>query len=98
MVEDRRQWQDSSFGVLRKVWLVQWVTNCRLWGHFFLELKVILTFLKVVLLVFFLYKVVKLKYLNTTVRVLMTKVVAVLVEDGWAVLCWDLWLSLCRRW
>ena len=81
------------------MWLVRWVTNCKLWGHFFLELKSVLTYLMVVLLVFFLYKVFMLNYLNAMVRESMTKVVAVpVVEDIRAVLCWDLWLSLCRRW
>ena len=80
------------------MWLVWWVTNCKLWGHFFLELKSVLVYLKVVLLVSFLYKVFMLNYINAVVRGSMTKVVAVRVEGMWAVLCWDLWLSLCRRW
>ena len=46
----------------------------------------------------FLYKVFMLNYINAVVRESMTKVVAVRVEGMWAVLCWDLWLSLCRRW
>ena len=51
-------WLASSYGELLKAWVVRLALSCRPWVmHFVLELKVILVYVKAVLLVYFLYKV-----------------------------------------
>jgi len=65
--------------------------------HFVLELKVILVYLRAVLLVYFLYKVLLLDILKAAIRESVSKMVADL-GDGILVVCWGHWRSRCRHW
>ena len=64
--------------------------------HFVLELKVILVYLRAVLLVYFLYKVFLLDILKAAIRESVSKMVADL-EEGILVVCWGHWRSRFRH-
>jgi hypothetical protein len=91
-------WLASSYGELLKAWLVRLALSCRPWVmHFVLELKVILVYVKAVLLVYFLYKVFLLDVLKAVIRESVTEMVANL-EEGILVVFWGHWRSRCRHW